>query len=266
MIWPLQLVWLLRSAGHGTRVAGHGAYDEEKGRGETREKKVFFIFVTGIVLLALIFSGSRGGIISLAIGTTVLVFLGGKRSRPAIALLIGCWVVILAYGSLIGFEGIVKRFAEIGLDVPGRFKIWQFTWRVIGDHWLTGTGAGTYSPVIFLYQVFDTDLVQVGHAHNDYLQVASECGVPLSLFIFCLVWGYWLFAASRAAGENGAGTGRPGEARTLKTNEKLIRVGALAGSASFLSHIWVEFNWQIPANQLYFVILLVLMSSTDSSQ
>lgn len=266
MIWPLQLVWLLKVVGQGSWVRGQGACAEQQGRVETREKRIFFTFLTGIVLLALIFSGSRGGIISVAIGTTVLVFLGGKICRPAIALLIGCWVVILAYGSIIGFEGIVKRFAEIGQDAPGRFKIWQFTWRVICDHWLTGTGAGTYSPVIFLYQVFDTDLVQVGHAHNDYLQIASECGVPLSLFIFSLVWGYWWLTASQAAGKKDAGPGRSGDAGALETNEKIIRVGALAGSASFLSHIWVEFNWQIPANQLYFVILLVLMSSTESSQ
>jgi hypothetical protein len=37
-------------------------------------------------------------------------------------------------------------------------------------------------------------------------------------------------------------------------------------SAAFLCHGWVEFNWQIPANQVYFVMLLVLMrgfSPTD---
>ena len=45
------------------------------------------------------------------------------------------------------------------------------------------------------------------------------------------------------------------EQRSFERDEKLIRIGALAGSAAFLSHTWVDFNWQIPANQLYFVIL-----------
>ncbi len=251
MIWPLQLVWLLRPADK--QKKNPGSYEEKESRRKTREKRIFFIFLTGLVLLGLIFSGSRGGIISLAIGTTVLAYLGGKSSRSVVPFLIGCWIVILAYGSIIGFEGIIKRFAEMEQDAPGRFKLWQFTWRAICDHWLTGTGAGTYSPVVFLYQVFDTDLVQVGHAHSDYLEIASEWGLPFSLAIFSLVWGYWLLTARRVAKKD------PGVERAMETEEKLIRVGALAGSAAFLSHIWVEFNWQIPANQLYFVILLVLM-------
>ncbi|MGO9022302.1 MAG: O-antigen ligase family protein [Syntrophobacteraceae bacterium] len=250
MIWPLQLVWLWRLDGKNNRTS---SFHQKETRRESREKQLFFIFLTGLVLLSLIFSGSRGGIISLCMGTTVLAYFGGRHSRSIVPILIGCWVIILAYGSIIGFEGILNRFAEIEHDAPGRFKIWQFTWKLICDHWLTGTGFGTYRPVIFLYQVFDTDLLQVGAAHCDYLQIASEWGLPCSLLIFFLVWGYW-WATARGAAKTSAGEQKP-----LGTDERLIRVGALAGSAAFLSHVWVEFNWQIPANQLYFVILLVLM-------
>jgi O-antigen ligase len=159
----------------------------------------------------------------------------------------------LVYGWIIGFNGILEHFSEIELDAPIRLKIWQFTWRIVCDHWLTGTGVGTYRPVVFLYQVFDTDQVQVGAAHNDYLQVASEWGLPFGLLIFFLVWGYWWITAIGVARKSPAGKG------AAKTEEKLVRAGALAGSAAFLAHSWVEFNWQIPANQLYFTILLVLM-------
>ncbi len=256
MIWPLMLA---RCAGGGMEEVGDrglrgktsvvvGVYGEDEGRRKGLEKGIFFSFFKGIVLLGLIFSRSRGGIISAAIGTTVLVFLGGGRKKSILLILIGCWAIIAAYGSIIGFEGIVRRFMEVGHDAPERFKIWGFTWRIIHDHWLTGTGAGTYSPVVFLYQVFDTDLFQIGHAHSDYLEIASEWGVPFSLLIFSLAWGYWLFAA-RGAAAKGAMEGR----------QRLIRVGALAGSAAFLSHSWVEFNWQIPANQVYFVMLFVLL-------
>jgi hypothetical protein len=43
-----------------------------------------------------------------------------------------------------------------------------------------------------------------------------------------------------------------------------LAVGALAGGAAFLLHSLVELNGQIPANQLYFVLLLVLMSENIS--
>jgi hypothetical protein len=247
MIWPLQLVWLLRLTDK----------DEKTRRGGKQflrpafEKQIFFVFLIGLVILGLIFSGSRGGITGLAISTAVLIYLVAKSNRLIVPFYAGCWAIILIYGWIIGFEGILKHFAEIGLDAPSRLKIWQYTWRVLCDHWLTGTGVGTYRPVVFLYQVFDTDLVQVGAAHSDYLQVASEWGLPFSLSIFFLVWGYWWITAIGAAGK--------GAAAEAGTEEKLVRAGALAGSAAFLAHSGVEFNWQIPANQLYFTILLVLM-------
>lgn len=252
MIWPLQLVWLLKPPDKDKR--GPGLYLEKQIRSKAREKRMCFIFFTGVVLLGLVFSKSRGGIIGLAIGTTVVALLAGKRSRLMLGILAGCWTVILAYGSLIGFEDIINRFATVELDVPSRLKIWRSTLRIIYDHWLTGTGVGAYQPVVFLYQFFDTDLAQIGAAHNDYLQIASEWGLPLSLLTFSMVWGYWLLMANRAAMKSGA------KESPAEIEERLIRIGALAGAASFLSHIWVEFNWQIPANQLYFVILLVLMS------
>jgi len=252
MIWPLQVVWLLRLGAKNNKDPV--SFDEKESRRKNREKQLFFIFLTGFVLLGLIFSGSRGGIISLGIGTTVLAYLGRRRNRSIILILIGCWAIILAYGSIIGFEGILERFTEIEHDAPARFTIWRFTSNLIRDHWLTGTGAGTYRPVIFLYQVFDSDLLQIGAAHCDYLQITSEWGLPFSLLIFSLLWGYWWATAV------GAAKGSAGGQRSLERDENLIRIGALAGSAAFLSHMWVDFNWQIPANQLYFVILLVLMS------
>jgi hypothetical protein len=251
MIWPLQLAWLFGLAGKDKNPPR--LYGENRIWQPVFEKRIFYVFLIGLVILGLIFSGSRGGIISLAISTAVLVYLGAKSSRSIIPFYIGCWAIILFYGWIIGFEGILKHFSEIGLDAPRRLAIWQCSWRVVCDHWLTGTGVGTYRPVVFLYQVFDTDQVQLGAAHNDYLQIASEWGVPLSLFIFFLVWGYWWITAIGVARKSVA------EEAAVHTEQKLVRAGALAGSAAFLAHNWVEFNWQIPANQLYFTILLVLM-------
>lgn len=272
MIWPLLLAWLQgpvdKKATHGPRVTG--SYSDRERLRKAREKRLFFVFLTGIILLGIVLSRSRGGIICMVIGTTVLALLGVRRRKSIIPVLIGCWAIILAYGSVIGLEGIARRFTEIGHDAPGRFIFWQYTWRLICDHWLTGTGAGTYPPVIFLYQIFDTDLLQVGHAHNDYLEIAAEWGLPFSLLLFSLVWGYWVVSAGRLvrisnrsfahSGDSERNGLSPGarEQRAMETSN-LIRVGALAGSATFLSHILVEFNWQIPANQLYFVTLLVLM-------
>ena len=56
-----------------------------------------------------------------------------------------------------------------------------------------------------------------------------------------------------------------GKITPTSPSSHLLAVGALAGSASFLLHSWVEFNWQIPANALTFVFLLVLMGTLGKS-
>ncbi|MFZ2447555.1 MAG: O-antigen ligase family protein [Syntrophobacteraceae bacterium] len=254
LIWPLQLAWLM-ALSHKEEVNDRTLYDDKSRKQMTREKQVFFLFLTGLVLMGLIFSGSRGGILSALIGTTVLVLFAGTRGRSMRRFVAGCWVIMIAYGWIVGFEAILDRFLRMEDDAAGRFEIWEATWKMIRDHWLTGTGVGTYKPVVFLYNLFHTDLLQIGQGHNDYLQILAEWGLVFGLFIILLVWGYWIATAIDLVRKN-----QGGERQTANhAEERLIRAGALAGIGAFLCHIWVEFNWQIAANQLYFVMLLVLM-------
>ncbi|MHC1729936.1 MAG: O-antigen ligase family protein [Syntrophobacteraceae bacterium] len=253
MIWPLQLAWLLTLSGESRKKSDRGE-DEIFRLQNTMEKQIFFAFLTALTLLALLFSRSRGGILSALVGAILLVFLGKGGFRRVLPFLACCWLTAFAYGWLIGLQGILDRFASAGVGALGRFQIYQFAWNMIKDHWLAGTGLATFGHVACVYQVFDTDLVQVGNAHGDYLQMAVECGLPFGLFIAVLIWGYWLSTAYELFKSPGKESQEPESA-----DARLIRTGALAGSAAFLCHIWVESSWQIPANQVCFVILLVLM-------
>jgi len=254
MVWPLQLAWLM-ALSHKTNISDSTAYDQKYSRQITREKQVFFLFLTGLVLLGLVFSGSRGGILSALVGTTVLVFFAGRHGRTIRRFVAGCWVMMIAYGFIIGFKGILGHFFTVGDAAGARLEIWRATWKMMRDHWLTGTGVGTYKPVIFLYDFYRTDLVQIGQGHNDYMQIPAEWGLVFGLSIIILAWGYWLTSAFALARMKPEGS----REQDSFAQERLIRAGALAGSAAFLAHIWVEFNWEIAANQLYFVMLLVLM-------
>jgi len=165
----------------------------------------------------------------------------------------GSWVVMLVYGSIIGFEGVLLRFDQLEMDASGRLKIWGDSLRLIGDHWLTGSGLGTFPEAIRVYQSHLTDQFAIVHAHNDYLELAGDLGVPMAVLITLLAWGYWGVCAYRLLGEAQTGGDEQLE------NRRLIALGALAGGAAFLFQSCVEFNWQIPANQFYFLVLLMLM-------
>lgn len=253
MLWPLLLAHLFcrKVSSFNNIRAGYGELEQQR---RDRQKRWFLGFLIGLMLLALFLSQSRGGILGALFSLTIFVLVGRRQRRKGmVAFLAGSWMVMLTYGSLIGFEDVLARFDRLEMETSGRVKIWGDALRLIRDHWLTGTGLGTFSQVIRVYQSHLTDQFDIVHAHNDYLELMSELGVPLALFITLMVWGYWGHCAYRLLQRAETGGGEQQE------NRRLISLGALAGGTAFLLQSWVEFNWQIPANQLYFIVLLVLM-------
>jgi O-antigen ligase len=278
MIWPILLAYLLSMRKTTDRYAA-SSYSEKERLQQIRHKQLFLAFVTGLILLALFFSQSRGGIIGAMVALTVFVAFKLTRRGWMLLFVAGCWLVMSVYGAIIGFEGILARFDHLSEGDPSRFLIWKDTWRLIMDHPWTGVGLGDYASVFRIYQSHLPDTLRASHAHNDYLQLAAELGLPMAIGLSALVWGYWWRtvgrlqgwkAAKQSSGDAGWSLSqgqrlRRGREARGKEHEagaeqrRLIAVGALAGSAAFLCHSWMEFNWQIPANQLYFVVLLVLM-------
>lgn len=95
---------------------------------------------------------------------------------------------------------ILLRFMSIfqGNDssILLRFALWESTRVMIERHFWTGIGWGAYQ---FLYPEYDfyinNPTIIIYHAHNMYLNIAAEVGVPaLLLFVFLLFWhGYMTF-------------------------------------------------------------------------
>ena len=89
------------------------------------------------------------------------------------------------------------------------------------------------------------------HAHNDYLQLVTEAGwagaVPLVIGFF-----FFLFRGIRRAVRVGFDVGR---------FRLFVAIGSLAGLCSMAFHGFLDFNFQIPANQVFFVLLLALVEA-----
>jgi O-antigen ligase len=263
MLWPLLLARVLTLRDGPPQRAEFPlrelSYTEKERRKQTKHKQLFLSFIIGLVLLAIVFSQSRGGAVAVLIAMTVFTLVGKTRRKGLLAAVVGLWVVVLSYGAIMGFDAVLERFNRMEDDAPGRFQVWQDTVRIMGDYPWTGTGLGTYPATIRVYQTSLPANIDYVHAHGDYFEIASELGLPAAMLLMLLVWGFWWNRAwrlvRRASLESGGGV--PGD----RERKRLIGVGALAGCAAFLCHSIVEFNWQIPANQLYFVTLLVLMRS-----
>lgn len=261
MLWPLLLAYVL-SMGADSRSGFVDSHSRRERRGQIFQKQVFASFIIWIALLALFFSQSRGGILCSLVSLTILVVLGGTRRRALAFFVGGCWVIMLVYGGIIGFGEILARFNMLATGDTGRIAIWTDTWRLIKDHFWVGGGLGSYPALMTVYESHVAAQKVAAHAHNDYLELAAELGPPITAVIVLAAYGTWISAARdiwlctrRVAG--GGSKSRAFEPDLER--DALIRAGALAGCAAFLLQLFVEFNWQIPANQLYFVILFILM-------
>ncbi|MCU4181157.1 O-antigen ligase family protein [Bosea sp. BH3] len=77
--------------------------------------------------------------------------------------------------------------------LTGRAQIWPVIGAYVADHWWVGAGYGSFwnvgdqSPVL-LYAKAESWVTKIASAHNGYLDVAAQIGVPgLALMVICLI-------------------------------------------------------------------------------
>jgi O-antigen ligase len=142
----------------------------------------WMITASVLMLLALLLSLSRSGIVALAIAAGVMIVAMRRRlqrhGRWAIASVVAAFTLAaLAWADV---PALAERFAATPAGLSGRLTIWRETVPIIGDFWLPGTGAGTYETAMFVYQRSDRS-VFFNQAHNHYLQVAAEGGLLVTV-------------------------------------------------------------------------------------
>lgn len=76
-------------------------------------------------------------------------------------------------------------------SVTIRADIWTHSADAIEDHWLAGSGVGTFPALYPQYEEpSSVERTYINHAHNDYLEIVLETGVPgtLLLLLFLIWW------------------------------------------------------------------------------
>ena len=117
-------------------------------------------------------------------------------------------------------------------------RIWRDNLKVIRDYPLLGTGLGTYRWISAHYQSYMLWGI-FEHAHSDYMEYASEIGIPATLLLFGSLWVLALKVARRVL--------------TLdRTKDKVLAAGCAGALVSLLTHTITDFNFQIPANAFIF--------------
>lgn len=164
------------------------------------------LIVSGVGLLiisvALFATTSRGGIGTWLLLTPLLLIAGFKYTKSFKLILTIILITMLAYVTSSTFlkSSISNRNFDIALSketgqlsgdasVTARLLIWQSTLKIVRDHPLTGTGWGTFVSFYPKYRSSQENSTSGVSAHNDYLQLTAEGGIPTLLIFFSVLLG-----------------------------------------------------------------------------
>ncbi len=219
-----------------------------------KDRRLLCVTAVALMGIALILSGSRGGLIALLAAICFLIILTTRtKNTGQIALKIGLAILLLATivigAALIGSESSLTRIAEADTSATTRTHIWGVTLNVIKNSLPFGAGFGAFGVA---YTPFDSlnGLERVEQAHNDYLEVLATTGI-----VGLLIGGFFLFQLFSTGLKN---------SRTSNTFRRGVCVGALAGCSAILVHSLFDFVLHTTAIAMLFVtmISLVVISGT----
>lgn len=135
--------------------------------------------------IGLMLTGSRAGILftGVSILFLLLLLLVKSSSGPFFKTVLGLIILCASIWVFANWGGTFsKRFDSAGLELRNRAAVYEATRRMIGDYPYLGVGLGgftsnfpVYRPTTLSSQTF------YDKAHNTYLEVTAEMGIPFSL-------------------------------------------------------------------------------------
>ena len=224
----------------------------------SRDKRLLYITAVGLMGVALLLSGSRGGLVAFVAEIIILALLttGTKgRSKLALRLALSALLLLAVVGGAIfvGGETSLTRVAETaaaGDLTTGRGNIWNVTLRVISANMPLGAGFGAFGTA---YTPHDSmsGLERVEQAHNDYLQVLADAGI-----IGLIIGAFFLFRLF-VIGRESIGISN--------SYRRGIALGSLAGIFAILVHSIFDFVLHTTAISILFIVLLSLLVTSRRS-
>lgn len=209
-------------------------------------RKLMWLSAVLLSIICLNFSTSRAAMLGL-FGSLVMVaclasFFDEKFRLKLkwLLLLLVVLVVILFFG---GASGVLSRFQDGLLSIGERQEQWRITWSIIQQHWVLGTGAGTYIDAFQYYRDF-SGLRQTiyDQAHSVFLQTLMEQGmIGFTLWLSSLLAIFILLLRGF----------RNSQSRYIRS----VILGCLVALLTAILQALVDFNLLLPALNVYFYVI-----------
>jgi putative inorganic carbon (HCO3(-)) transporter len=199
-----------------------------------------------VMVIALVMTHSRMGnsafFASMGISALIGVVIYRKVSRSLVILFASMIAIdVFIISAWFGLDKLATRIEQTRLSEEVRLDVNANAWPWFQEHWLSGSGAGSFGSQFPAYRTADVGPF-FDFAHNDYLQILGEYGAIGALF-FALMVISSLWAAITA--------------QRQRQNQVLrgMAFAAMMGVTSLMIHASVDFNHYIPANAMLFTLL-----------
>jgi O-antigen ligase len=152
-------------------------------------KKIISITAIFALVIGIILSQSRGGILALAVILIAMIFLRTSQWKGGLKIIT---IIIVCAIGLYYFPTIDTRFQGIEndynwTDPSGRMHIWKQNLDLLYEHPVLGVGANCSAIALGFYRMAERDVVLAWQvSHSSILQVAVETGIPGFLLFLIL--------------------------------------------------------------------------------
>jgi putative inorganic carbon (HCO3(-)) transporter len=149
-------------------------------------EKIYCAICLGLTNLAITLCASRGGFLGLI--AAALVFIASSKRRVRNLILMGALILPLSLALPIS---PLHRFLNPKQDYGStRFHLeaWKAGLHMINAHPIVGVGLGNFKLLMPSYMTPGTDIVVDTVAHNMFIEVAAELGLPALLIFLSMFW------------------------------------------------------------------------------
>ncbi len=239
------------------------------GKGTDKDKRVLLIIAIILMGIAILFTGSRGGLLSL-LGVLGFVMFTNflrhgnsdepvskeeKRARLRRNIALGgggLALILILFGAVVLLGGDASLVRGIGFtnqaDVSsGRLHFWSVALQTFNAYPILGAGLDAFGTAFPQYDTWNGSF-RVEQAHNDYLQTLADAGILGLICVVSFVFLLFKQGLQRIGAEH-------------SHFRRSVAIGALAGCFGILLHSFFDFPLRTASNGFYFLLLAALATA-----